>query len=64
MKTAGFFLFLVILVIVVLQNTEVVTFRFLFWNISMSRVILYPGVFLLGAATGWFLGWLKRNRST
>ena len=46
--------------IFVLQNTDVVSIRFLFWELSMSRVILLPIIFLLGFILGFALS--KRHR--
>ncbi|MFC1752269.1 lipopolysaccharide assembly protein LapA domain-containing protein [Thermoproteota archaeon] len=45
-------LFLVIL----LQNTEVVSVRFLFWQVGMSRIILLPLILLAGVLIGFFIG--------
>jgi len=44
----------VLSVVFVLQNTEVVGIRFLFWTLSMSRVLLV----LLFLAVGVLIGWL------
>lgn len=44
-----------LLVILLAQNTEVVTLRFLFWKISMSRIILIPLVFLVGGLVGFLI---------
>ncbi len=44
----------VLLAILLAQNTQVVTYRFYFWTISVSQVILAP----LLAAAGFLLGWL------
>jgi uncharacterized integral membrane protein len=41
--------------IFVAQNIEVVTVRFLFWEISMSRAILLFFSLLIGFIIGWFL---------
>jgi putative membrane protein len=41
-------------VIFVLQNTQVVEIRFLFWTLSMSRVL----IILLMLAAGMLAGWL------
>ena len=40
-------------VIVLLQNTDVVTLRVLFWDVSMSQVILIPLVLTIGFAIGF-----------
>ena len=41
--------------IFVAQNIEVVTVRFLFWEMSMSRAILLFFSLLIGFIIGWFL---------
>jgi uncharacterized integral membrane protein len=41
--------------IFVAQNIEVVTVRFLFWEISMSRAILLFFSLLIGFIIGWFM---------
>ena len=42
--------------IILLQNTDVVSIKFLFWKISMSRIILLPLMVLLGIVIGFFVG--------
>ncbi len=42
--------------IVLLQNTQVVTLRLLFWKVEMSRIIFIPGVMLIGFGLGYFAG--------
>jgi len=42
------------LFIILLQNTQVVSIQFFFWNISMSRIILILFIFLLGFVSGYF----------
>jgi uncharacterized integral membrane protein len=39
----------------VAQNIEIVTVRFLFWEISMSRAILSVFSLLIGFIIGWIL---------
>jgi putative membrane protein len=41
--------------IFVAQNIDIVTVRFLFWKISMSRAILLFFSLLIGFIIGWFL---------
>ncbi len=43
----------VLFLIVLLQNTQVVTLRFLFWEMSMSRIILLAVVLLIGIVIGY-----------
>jgi len=58
MKAKAIFIFIlaVILLIILLQNTQVVSVQFLFWKISMSRIILLPIVMTIGFIIGFFLG--------
>jgi len=44
---------IVIFLIVLLQNTQVVELRLLFWKLSMSRVILLPLTLLFGFIIGF-----------
>ena len=54
---------LLLALIFTLQNAEVVSVRFLFWEFSMSRVILLFLVFVFGVIAGWILHGLARTRS-
>ena len=42
--------------VVLLQNTQVVSFKLLFWQISMSRIILFPLLVLIGFFAGYMVG--------
>lgn len=48
---------LVIFMIFILQNTQVVEIEFLFWKLSLSRVILLLGALFIGILVGLFFGW-------
>ncbi|MDD3051116.1 MAG: lipopolysaccharide assembly protein LapA domain-containing protein [Candidatus Cloacimonetes bacterium] len=53
--------------VVLLQNTQVVELRLLFWKISMSRIILFPLTLFLGIVIGLILGrtfWHKKISKT
>jgi uncharacterized integral membrane protein len=41
--------------IFVVQNTQVVEFRFLVWTISMSRALMLFGTLAIGFISGWLL---------
>ena len=41
--------------IFVLQNTQVVEFRFLLWTITMSRALMLFGTLAIGFIAGWLL---------
>lgn len=42
--------------VVLLQNMEVVSFKIFFWELTMSRIIAFPLLILLGIIVGFFLG--------
>ena len=46
-----------------LQNTQVVEVRFLFWTLSMSRVLLIFLLLAVGAVLGWAAGSAFRHRA-
>ncbi|MFC1862750.1 lipopolysaccharide assembly protein LapA domain-containing protein [Thermodesulfobacteriota bacterium] len=54
-KTIIFFILVALVIIFVLQNTQIVEFQFFAWKVSMSRALLLLGNFLIG----FFLGWLS-----
>jgi len=45
-----------LLAVVLLQNTSVVSFKFLFWQLSMSRIILFPLLVAIGFVAGYVVG--------
>lgn len=46
----------VLFIIFLLQNTQVISIRLLFWKLSMSRIIFLPLILLLGFVIGFFIG--------
>ncbi len=52
---------LALLVLFTLQNAEVVQVRFLFWEASLSRVVLIFLVLGIGMLIGWGLKSLSRR---
>ena len=61
MKTGLVLLLLLLVTILVVQNTEVVTLRFLFWEVALSRVLLLLLTFLAGGVLGYVLAKLRRG---
>ena len=50
------FLTLIALVLIfVVQNTQVVEFKFLVWTISISRALMLFGALATGVLAGWIL---------
>ena len=59
----------VILVLVVLclvvffQNTEVVTFKIFFWELTMSRIVLLLITLIVGVVIGYVIATLGRGKT-
>ncbi len=47
---------LVLAVIVIIQNAEATTVRFLLWDFAMSKALLLPLMLGIGFLTGWLVG--------
>ena len=56
-KTIIALVFLSFFMVFILQNAEVVDIRFLFWKLSLSRVVLLIGSLFIGVLVGLFIGW-------
>ena len=52
LKLVTFIALAVLIVIVIFQNTETVTLRFLFWRLSMSQILLLTFTVLSGFVLG------------
>lgn len=50
----------VVCLILLIQNSQVVSFNIFFWKISMSRIIAFPLLVLLGGVIGYVLGRYSR----
>jgi uncharacterized integral membrane protein len=50
----------VLIGVVIAQNTSVVTFRLLFWQLSMSQIVLLLLATLLGFLMGFFMAKWRR----
>ena len=50
-----FVLLIAIVLIFVVQNTQVVEFRFLVWKMSLSRALMLFGTLANGFVAGWLL---------
>jgi uncharacterized integral membrane protein len=46
--------------VIALQNTEIVTFHIFFWTISMSRILMMAGFFVVGYLVGLLI--CKRSK--
>jgi len=52
-KTIIFSVLTALVIVFVIQNTQVVEFQFLAWKVSMSRALLFLGTFVIGIVVGW-----------
>ena len=52
-KHIVFISFFALVLIILLQNTEVVAWRLLFWKVEMSRAIMIPLVLMVGFVAGF-----------
>ncbi len=53
---------LALIIILLIQNTQEVIFRFYFWKVSMSQVILVPLAVLVGFLFGYFVARTGRKK--
>lgn len=60
-KTIIILILVVLAVIVVLQNTEIVTLQLFFWKISMSRIIFISFLLLAGFILGFLVAKLVKR---
>lgn len=54
-KTIGLSVLIALFVIVLIQNTQVVTLRLFFWKTGMSQIILIPLTMLIGFVVGYIV---------
>jgi len=55
---------LVLIVVLLVQNTQEVIFRIYFWKISMSQMILVPLAVLVGFLFGFFIAKLGNKKKS
>ena len=63
-RTVAILVLALLSLVVIVQNTEVVSVRVLFWDLVMSRIILLALSIAVGVIIGFLLGrpWRKRNQ--
>ncbi len=61
-KTIIFIILAVVFLIVLLQNTQIVDVQFLFWKLTMSRIILIALIMLVGLILGFIISEVRRKR--
>jgi uncharacterized integral membrane protein len=55
---------LALIVILLVQNTQEVVYRFYFWKISMSQMVLVPLAVLVGFLFGYFVARTGREKKS
>lgn len=63
LKTIIILVLLLLSLVILIQNTQVVTLRVLFWHMSMSRILLIPLLMIIGFAIGYLVAALRRKKS-
>lgn len=54
-KLIAAIILIVLVLLFVVQNTNIVELRFLFWKLSMSGALLYILLLMIGSFLGWLL---------
>ena len=49
----------VLLMVFIIQNTQVVEVKLLFWKVSMSRALMLLGTLVIGFVSGWLIKGIK-----
>ena len=60
-KLYGALLLAAAAIVVIVQNAEAVTVKFLFWQVSMSQALLIPLVLLAGFLIGYIVSGFQRR---
>lgn len=61
-KTIVIIILIAIFVLLIVQNFQVLTFRFLFWKISMSRAIFIPLILIVGFVLGYLFAKVRKKK--
>ncbi len=61
-KTVLILVLVILALIVVFQNSEMVTMKLLFWKIMMSQILFILGCMLLGFVLGLLVGQVWKRR--
>jgi uncharacterized integral membrane protein len=60
-KTIIILVLLILCLVILFQNTEVVTLHVFFWHITMSRILLIPLLIVIGFVIGYLAAALKKH---
>jgi len=59
-KTILAILFITIIIVFSLQNAEIIDVKFLFWKLSVSRVLVILSSFVIGILVGILISFKKK----
>lgn len=60
-KTIVILVLIVLFVIILIQNTQVVTLHLFFWKVGMSQIILIPLTMVIGLVIGFIVAKVTGN---
>ncbi len=60
-RTIIIMILLILCLVILIQNTEVVTLQVFFWYITMSRILLIPILIAIGFVIGYLASALKKH---
>ena len=60
-KTIIVLVLLLLSLVILIQNTQVVTLQVFFWHITMSRILLIPILILVGFIIGYLVAMLRKR---
>jgi len=62
-RTIALLVLIALFVIILIQNTQVVTLRLFFWKIGMSQIILIPLTMIIGFVVGFIVSKVTGNQT-
>jgi uncharacterized integral membrane protein len=60
-KTIILLILLLLCLVLLIQNTEVVTLQVFFWQITLSRILLIPILIVIGFVIGYLAAALRKR---
>jgi uncharacterized integral membrane protein len=60
-KTIVVLVLLILSLVILIQNTQVVTLQVFFWHITMSRILLIPVLIVIGFIIGYLVAALRKR---
>ena len=61
-RNTVFVILIAVVLIFVVQNTQIVEFQFLFWTFSISRALTLFGTLAVGVIAGFLMAFPKRRQ--